>query len=485
MKKALVFFTPLILLAVFAFRPSKSEQLNFLFIIADDLRPELGTYGAKHIQSPNIDKLAASGAVFERAYCNIPVCGASRASFLSGIRPARHRFYSAYDYLNEQYPGAISMPRLFKQNGYTTISNGKVFHHKKDEADAWDEIWEASSSNQHDYYSKDNQTLASVEGQRGRPFEDMAPSDLDYKDGKIAQKAIEDLRKLKKSGKPFFLTLGFHKPHLPFNAPKKYWDLYDINNIHLPANYVQPESTPKQAFHNSGELRNYYDVPKQGDVSEEMAKKLIHGYYASVSYVDAQIGKVLEELGASGMDKNTVVLLIGDHGWNLGDHRMWNKHCNFSSSLTTPLIVRVPDQAAGLRVKEIVEFVDIFPTFCELAGFTPPQTLQGESLSPLLAQKTRQKNYAIARWNTGWTLVKDQLFYTEWVDQKDKVLQKMLFDHQTDPLELNNLANQPGYQEKIVELSGILRQNRGADFDLDRRAEKVETNHTRPVNSNK
>jgi iduronate 2-sulfatase len=475
MKKILLFLFATSGITILGFKLKKEEKPNILFIVADDLRPELGTYGAMHIKSPNIDKFATSSIVFERAFCNIPVCGASRASFLSGTRPGRFRYYSAYDYLNKQFPGAKSMPRVFKENGYTTVSNGKIFHNKEDEASAWDEMWSAPSNPGADYFSPENQALIKVKGQRGNPYENIATSDLDYKDGKMALKVIEDLRKFKQSGKPFFLTMGVHKPHLPFNAPKKYWDMYDSTKIHLPDNYSQPETTPRKAFHNSGELRAYYGIPKSGDVPEAKAKKLIHGYYACVSYVDAQIGLVLDELKNSGMDKNTIVVIIGDHGWNLGDHKLWNKHTTFSSSLTAAMIIKIPQKTSGQRIKEIVEFVDIFPTLTELTHIKSPNTLNGESLVSLIEKGKSKKNFAISRWNNGWTIIKDQLYYTEWIDEKDNRTTQMLFDHKTDPLENNNVAEKPEYAASIKELALLLRKNRGKDFELDRRVTK-ETN---------
>ena len=478
MKKILLFLVAIIGITILGFKFKKEEKLNILFIIADDLRPELGTYGATHIKSPNIDNFAKSSAVFERAFCNIPVCGASRASFLSGTRPGRFRYYSAYDYLNKHFPGAKSLPRVFKENGYTTVSNGKIFHNKEDEASAWDEMWSAPSNPGADYISPVNQALNKVKGQRGNPYEDVATSDLDYKDGKMALKIIEDLRKFKQSGKPFFLTMGVHKPHLPFNAPKKYWDMYDSTKIKLPDNYSQPETTPRKAFHNSGELRAYYGIPKNGDVPEAKAKKLIHGYYASVSYIDAQIGLVLDELKNSGMDKNTVVVFIGDHGWNLGDHKLWNKHTTFSSGLTSTMIIKIPQKTSGQRIKEIVEFVDIFPTLTELAKIKNPNTLDGESLVSLIEKGKSKKNFAISRWNNGWTIIKDQLYYTEWIDEKDNRTTHMLFDHKTDPQENNNVAEKSEYAASIKELALLLRKNRGDDFDLDRRKEKEKNSDT-------
>ena len=320
-------------------------------------------------------------------------------------------------------------------------------------------MWSAKSNPAMEYFSPENQALVKVKDQRGYPYEDVATSDLDYKDGKMAVKVIEDLRKFKKSGKPFFLTMGVHKPHLPFNAPKKYWDMYD--NTKMPnclTIIVNRLLRPKWLFTLPAILRSYYTFPAKGPVSEAMAKKLIHGYYACVSYIDAQIGAVLEELKRSGMDKNTIVVLIGDHGWNLGDHQMWNKHCNFSSSLTTPLIIKIPQKTKGQHIKNIVEFVDVFPTLTQLTNIKNPSTLNGESLLPLIENKKRNKNFAISRWNNGWTIIKDQLYYTEWIDEKDKRTTQMLFDHKTDALELNNVAEKPEYADKVKELSELLRK---------------------------
>jgi iduronate 2-sulfatase len=308
---------------------------------------------------------------------------------------------------------------------------------------------------------------------RGYPYENATTDDMAYADGKTAQKAIQDLQKLKKGDKPFFLAVGFHKPHLPFNAPKKYWDLYDFNKIKLPANYSQPASTPKQAFHKSGELRNYSGVPKEGFVSDSLALKLLHGYYACVSYTDAQIGKVLDELKRLELDKNTIIVLIGDHGWNLGDHKMWNKHCNFASSLNTPLILKIPNKTSGQRFDNVVEFIDIFPTMAALAKLNLPNTTNGESLLPIIENKKRTKDFAISKWADGVTIIKGQLYYTEWLDKDDKPVAKMLFDHKTDPFELNNLAEKAEYAAVIADLSKQLHANKGADFNLDRRTERA------------
>ena len=448
------------------------KKPNILFIAVDDLRPELASYGAKHIKSPSIDKLAAEGLVFDRAYCNVPVCGASRASLLSGVRPGKKRFIGFSTRLSEDYPGVTSLPMHFKNHGYTTISNGKIYHHMDDDAEAWDEIWRPKGHfTGRDYLLSKNIALDTTEGLRGFPYENADVVDSAYKDGKLALKAIRDLKILNAADKPFFLAIGFYKPHLPFNAPSKYWDLYDSTQISLPENYQQPESTPKNAFHNFGELRNYSGVPKAGPVSEELANKLIHGYYASTSYTDAQIGLIMDELKILELDQNTIVILWGDHGWNLGDHMLWCKHCNFESSLHVPLILKVPGRTRGQRSDNITEYIDIYPSLCELAGLPLPDHLDGESFVQDIEGTERKDDYAICKFHTGVTIIKDNYFYTEYLGADDQAVARMLFDHADDPLELNNLSELDGHKEVVQELHESLRANWGDDFFLNRRTE--------------
>lgn len=447
----------------------EAAKPNVLFIAVDDLRPELGAYGATHIQSPHMDALAEEGMLFERAYCNVPVCGSSRASLLSGIRPGWHHFGGPYDtYLQKDYPGIPSLPMHFKNNGYQTVSLGKIYHHSDDDSLAWHASWRPTSYNGsgwRDYVTEENIALTKkAKGARGMPWERVDVPDTAYYDGRIASKAIEEMQRLNTKGKPFFLAVGFLKPHLPFNAPEKYWQLYDSMQIALPANYQRPATTPEQAYHKFGELRHYSSVPEKGPVSEKMAKQLIQGYYACVSYTDAQIGRLMEALKANGLAENTIVILWGDHGWNLGDHKLWCKHCNFASSLHTPVLLKAPGYPGGQRTGTIVEYVDIYPTLADLAGLPLPAHLQGESMQPLLEGKNREKDYAISKYYNALTLVKGELFYTEFINKKDEIKARMLFDHSTDPLELENLAEKPENSAKVAELSQFLRQHRGKGF---------------------
>ncbi|RED47867.1 sulfatase [Seonamhaeicola aphaedonensis] len=440
----------------------ETKPKNILFIAVDDLRPELNFYGANHIKSPNLDKLASESLVFNRAYCNVPVCGASRASLLTGARPTRHRFIDAKTEKDHDYPEAVSLPMLLKQNGYKTISTGKIYHGGKDDNAAWDSRW-FPKGNVRDYQLTESSEQAIATGY-GPPFENIAVEDGAYFDGKIAKKGIEDLRKLKEGNQPFFLALGFMKPHLPFNAPKKYWDLYDRSTIELPESYVQPKTTPKEAFHKFGELRKYSNIPKNGDVPEDMAKEMIHGYYACVSYVDAQIGLVLEELKRLELEDETIVILWGDHGWNLGDHKLWCKHVTFATALRTPLIIKVPGKTSGQKTDAITEYIDIYPSLAELVGLDSPKTVEGQSFVPIINGEIPEKDWGVSKFRDMVTLIKGDLFYTEWVKDDGIAYARMLFDHKTDPLELDNLAEKPEYQDTVNQLAVELREKWGKDF---------------------
>ncbi|NNF32615.1 MAG: sulfatase [Saprospiraceae bacterium] len=442
------------------------NPFNILFIVVDDLRPDLNFYGADHIHSPNLDKLSGESLVFNRAYCNIPVCGASRASLLTGIRPTRNRFLNYMARADVDALGVTSLPLLLKNNGYKTISNGKVYHYKNDDSLAWDKIW-FPEGNIRDYQLKknikENGGMGQAEG--GAISHEMAVvNDTAYFDGKIAQKGISDLKKLKEENQPFFLALGFMKPHLPFNAPKKYWDLYDRNQVNLPESYIQPKTTPGKAFHNFGELRQYNNIPEKGDLTEDLAKELIHGYNACVSYVDAQIGLVLDELKQLELEDNTIVILWGDHGWNLGDHKLWCKHVTFETALRAPLMIKVPGKTQGERTDAITEFIDIYPSLAELVSLDVPETVEGKSFIPLLDGKQSDKDWAVSKFKNAVTLIKGELFYTEWTDDEGVAFERMLFDHNTDPMELENLAEKPEYQEIVKELAKDLREKWGDDF---------------------
>jgi len=428
---------------------------NVLFILVDDLRPELSIYGQSQMITPNIDNLAKSGVTFNRAYCNVPVCGASRASLLTGKRPTKDRFLTYHSSIKKEMPGVPTIAKYFKNQGYSSISNNKIAHLKNDAPGSWDEEWYPYEKGWRNYITEKNINLEK-KGKHGDAFEYPDVDDNTYFDGKTAEKSISDLKKFKKFNTPFFLAVGFVKPHLPFNAPKKYWDLYDIGNIKLPDNATFPETVPQVANHKWGELRYYNEIPKKGKVPEDLAKKLIHGYYASVSYIDAQIGKVIKSLDDLGLRENTVIVLVGDHGWSLSEHGLWAKHSNFEVALRVPLIISSSGMAENKQTESIAELVDLYPTICELSNNPIPSHTDGESLVNVLRKPHKIfKNTALTRWQKGETLIADNYFYTEW-QAKGKVTAKMLFDHTMDPDENRNLAVEPSYQTKVDSLSVLL-----------------------------
>ena len=451
----------------FAVPAFATDKPNVLFIAVDDLRPELACYGKQHIHSPNIDKLAESSTLFERAYCMVPTCGASRASLMTGIRPARNRFVNFLTWADRDAPGITTMNTQFKQNGYYTVSMGKIFHHPQDSAQGWSEpawrpkgvAWYQRPENQklHEERQKQGKRKA-----KGPAWESADVPDNAYADGVLAEQAISKLQQLKKQEQPFFLAVGFFKPHLPFIAPQKYWDLYDHDKIQLPENYKVPQDAPEESIHNSGELRAYAGIPRKGPVSEETARNLIHGYYACVSYTDAQIGKLLAELDRLELSDNTIVVLWGDHGWNLGDHTLWCKHSCYESSLQIPLLVRAPGIQGGQRRSALIETIDVYPSLCTLAGIPLPEHLAGQSFVELMRNPdTKWKETAVSRYRNGDTIRTDALRYTEYTNPKGKRTSRMLYDHSSDPLENKNVAGKRTRESNT--LSKQLNQIKGRD----------------------
>lgn len=456
--------------------PEEMGKVNILMIAVDDLRPELGCYGNQLIKSLNIDQLASEGILFKNSFCNIPTCGASRASLLTSTRPTRHRYWRFNDRADQLHPGAIPISQHFKNNGYKTISNGKVFHDQEDHAQSWDVNWrlqKKDSEGYNNYLLPENIRLQKEGDQRGPSYEASEVPDSAYNDGKLALKTIQDIKGLKDAEKPFFLAVGFAKPHLPFNAPQKYWDLYSRADFSPTAQENWPENAPNKAFHRFGELRTYHGIPQEGPVDDSLSVTLQHGYYAAVSYVDQLIGMVLDALDESGLRENTVVVLWGDHGWNLGEHGLWCKHCNFKTSLHAPLIISAPDIPKRKSVESLVEFIDIYPTIAELSGLPIPGTVKGKSLVPVLENpEAHHKDFVISQFQKGLTIKTEQYAYTEWRDDDDTLLAKMLYDHMEDPTESNNLAIDPKYAGIIDSLSSLMMANRGSDYLVDTAVKK-------------
>ncbi len=446
---------------------------NVLFIAVDDLRPQLGCYGHDEIISPNIDRLAREGLLFERTYCQQAICMSSRASLMSGYRPDKGGIFKN-GALYEHVPDALPVNQHFLDQGYEAVSLGKIFHHRSDEKRGWSREafhpkgnWEGRGYLTPEAIAAvDAYTEAHPNAHRqglGPAFERAEVPDNAYADGMIADQAIAELNRLQ--DQPFFLAVGFKKPHLPFCAPEKYWALYDEDEIRLADNPFTPKGAPREALTSWEELRGYAGMPEKGGMPDGLARKLIHGYYACVSYVDAMIGRVLDELDRLGLRGNTVVVLWGDHGWKLGEHGMWCKHTNFELDTHVPLIVSAPGmRARGGRTRALTEFVDIYPTLCDLAGLDKPDHLEGLSMAPLLDdpdQAWKEAAYSqYPRGSTmGYSVRTDRYRYTEWRRAKDgEVRTRELYDHEKDPAENVNVVPDPGRRAVVERHSALLRK---------------------------
>ncbi|HVJ69145.1 MAG TPA: sulfatase [Caulifigura sp.] len=477
------------------------KKLNVLFIAVDDLRPELGCYGTPIIKSPNIDALAAKGMVFDRAYCQQAVCSPTRSSLLTGRRPDSTKVYDLVTHFRKALPDVVTLPQAFKEAGWHTQSFGKIYHGGYDDPASWTEpAWfprgnanarpaaflepdsefgelqfvsllqdqqEQRRRNQNQQnqqnIERDPKTGLILKGARpargpkGVAFEASDKSDSELADGRIADAAIETLRTIK--DKPFFLAVGFMKPHLPFIAPKKYFDLYDPQSIPMAKSKSLPIGAPEYAGNNSGELRGYTNIPDgQEPISDDLARQLKHAYYAATSYMDAQVGRVVAELDALGLRENTVIILWGDHGWKLGDHGLWCKHCNWEPDTHCALVLSAPGQkTAGQHTSALVEFVDIYPTLCDLCGITPAEGLEGTSFAPLLKDpKQPWKSAAFSQYprqqKMGYAMRTARYRYIEW-QENGKPVGRELYDYQTDPDETVSLADKPEHAALVEQLS--------------------------------
>jgi arylsulfatase A-like enzyme len=458
-----------------------TERPNVLFIAVDDLRPELGCYGEQVIHSPNIDRLAASGLMLNRAYCQFAVCNPSRVSLMTGLRPDSTKVWDLATRFRQTIPDVVTLPQQFKKHGYHAVSYGKIFHNPWPDNQSWSEphAWPKSSlwSDEAIQRRKEYQEKMRAEGKseqaikriRAQATEIVDIPDDQHIDGAIAGQALAAMRRLAKQNQPFFLAAGFVRPHLPFVVPRKYWELYDRDAIPLAANRFLPNGAPAFAMNTMYELRDYMDfagtpTPTKGSLTEAEQRRLKHGYYASVSFVDSLIGSLLAELDKLDLADDTIVVLWGDHGWKLGEHNSWCKQTNYEIDARVPLIVRVPGaQSNGKTTDALVEFVDIYPTLCELAGLPLPEHLEGKSMTPLLSNPDQSfKRAAFSQFRRrdgpiplmGYAMRTARYRYIEWQDRRNgRVVETELYDHERDPLENTNLAGAAENRVRITELS--------------------------------
>ncbi len=454
------------------------SKTNVLFIAVDDLRPELRCYGNKDIHSPNIDALAARGTLFERTYCQVAVCGASRASLMTGLRPETTRCWNFKTPMREMNPEALSMPQHFKAHGYEAISIGKIYHASNDDfPQGWSEKPQRGLGAQYASPAGVAAHRKAMRIQRSTGVRSNGPasenggdvSDEAYNDGMVAKTAVERLKKLAATDKPFFLAVGFSKPHLPFNAPGKYWDLYNRSKITVPSRDKVTNGLPYDGS-SWGELKNYSDISKKTkSLDDEQTRELIHGYRASVSYMDAQVGRLIKALETTGLIQNTIIVLWGDHGYYLGDYGEWCKHTTYEVAAKVPLIVAAPKFKGGQRTKALTELVDLFPTLCDLGGIPVPDGLHGVSLKPVLNNpSTPWREAAFSQYFKnkpgvgkvlGTSIRTDRYRYTEWrkKDQNGSLEDITLLDLQEDPGATKNIAADPAHEpllKKLAKLAG-------------------------------
>ena len=436
--------------------PADARRPNVLFIAADDLRNDLGCYGNTLVKTPNLDRLARRGLVFNRAYCQQALCNPSRASLLTGRRVDALRLWDLRTHFRDVFPDLVTLPQHFKNNGYFTQNIGKIYHNWVHEIHGDPESWSVPAVMHFARHDSDTPVtdgplpanLAEDPKCECRDVPDEA-----YFDGRVAKLAVEALRERKAAAPPFFLAVGFWKPHAPFNAPKRYWDLYRREDVPLPRNPDWPKDAPRVAWHNGRELRG----DEQRKLTPEAVREIRHGYLANVSYLDAQIGKVLDELDRLGLSDNTLIVFWSDHGYHLGEKTLWAKTSNFDLDARVPLIIAPPNHtSAGKTSESLAELLDLYPTLVELCGLPKVAGLEGVSLAPVLnsprrsvrtaalTQHPRPAYYQGAPETMGYSVRNERFRYTEWRDWKTgETIARELYDHRADPEETRNVAGDP------------------------------------------
>lgn len=507
---------------------SAAKKPNILFIAVDDLRPELGCYGSEVAITPNLDKLAGDGLLFNRAYCQEAICAPSRASLMTGARPDTIKVVENWTMFRDVNPDIVTLSQHFAANGYESVQCGKIYHNDahSDQEHSWNrkpsykklnlpkpnasyalpenkKIWKENNERLEAKYGKG---IAKTGLVQGPAYESADVSDQTYRDGYNADLAIATMKEINAEGKNFFMGLGFYKPHLDFIAPKKYWDLYDPKDIPLATETHPPKEGAAMGLHASFELRVRHGIPKSGPIGPELSRTLLHAYLACVSYIDAQIGRVVEDLEKAGLRENTIIIVWGDHGWHLGEMGVWGKATNYEIATRVPMMIWTPDMPKGSRGKTtdaLVELIDMYPTLCELAGLTPPKHLEGTSFAPLLEDPDREwekaafsqfPNPALREWAAnplqasmretffgplieeveariiaqqgekwgrdlfenklmGYTMRTKRYRLVVWKDVSKpdaKPVDVELYDHEVDPRETINVAE--GQPEKVAEL---------------------------------
>lgn len=449
---------------------------NILFMVADDLNCALACYGDPIAVTPNLDRLAARGLLFELAYCQQAVCNPSRSSFLTGLRPNTVGVDDLRKSFRDTALGGnelITLPEHFKNHGWYCQNIGKVFHNMGETQDrrSWsiDEVFFRGTHAADTHFANAARPPGSVlPGYKAPVTEAPEAADITYRDGQIAELAASVVRQYPSAAPPFFMAVGFWRPHLPFVAPKRYWDLYDPGKIPLPDPAHAPQDAPAIALHNSREIRGYGLVPKQRDFNEQEIRHYRHGYYASISFLDAQVGKILDALDKSCHADNTLVLFTSDHGFHVGQHALWGKTSNYELDARVPLIIADPRASAahGRKTRAIAELVDLYPTLahCAEIGDTLPLNLEGDNLQAVIADPDKAVKDAAftqhqqpfygseADWQAwGYSVRTDRWRYTQWRSiQGGEILAQELYDQEHDPQETRNVAEEFAFAEILA-----------------------------------
>jgi iduronate 2-sulfatase len=433
---------------------------NILLICVDDLKPTIGCFGDPIAQTPHIDAMAKQGVRFHSAYCNQAVCAPSRNALMTGVRPQTIGIYDLATHFRKAAPDVTTFSQYFIEHGYVAEALGKIYHvgHGNiDDQRSWSKpSWRPRQPGYVLQASLQNIVTDKRGKKRGPATEAADVPDETYADGAIADEAIKRLKLLSESSQqPFFLAVGFMKPHLPFVAPQRYWDLYDAETLPMPKTKTPPEGAPSFAPTNFGELRNYSDMPAKGAIDEPTTRRLIHGYYAATSYMDAQLGRVLQQVEALDLRDNTIVVLWGDHGWHLGDHGMWCKHTNYEQAARIPVIVAAPTGQKGKASDGLIESVDIFPTVAALAGLPTPEAIDGRSFANVvLDPAAKARSYVTHVYprgdRIGRAIRNERYRMIEWkVPGKPSASAEIeLYDYREDP---NETLNQAGQQTEVVD----------------------------------
>lgn len=469
MKRSLLAVALFFLLAVSS--ASAVVRPNVLFIAVDDLRNDLGCLGNKEVHSPNLDALAARGRLFTHAYCQQALCNPSRASLMTGRRPDKLKIWDLSTHFRDQMPEVVTLPQHFKKHGYFTQDIGKIYHNWRQKIHGDPASWSVPAVM---HFATHTSDIPQVEGvvppnlAKDRTCRCRDVPDEAYFDGRIASLAIDALRQRKAAGQPFFLAVGFWKPHSPFNAPKKYWDLYDRSKLSPPANPAWPKDAPRIAWHNSLEILG---SAKPRKLTPAGVMEIRHGYLAAISYLDAQVGRVLAELDALGLCDNTIIVFWSDHGYHLGEQTLWAKTSNFELDARAPLIIATPRmKQPGVKTDALVELIDMYLTLSELCGLPRPEGVESTSLVPVLNDPNVQVKEAAYTQHPRPAYFQDEprvmgrsvrtarYRYTEWRDFKTgDLVASELYDHDQDPQETVNVAADPARADAIAECQRLYR----------------------------